>query len=69
MPSPGFDQDLSLGQSVEDLPVQELVAHRAIEGLAVAILPWATRRDVECLYADLRQPLLHSVGDKFGAVV
>lgn len=43
MAPPGFDQDLRLGQGVEDLPVQELVAHRAVEALAVVIFPWAAR--------------------------
>lgn len=67
--APGFDQDLSLGQGVEDFSVQEFVTHRAVEGLAVAILPWATWSDVERLHADLRQPLLDGIGDELGAVV
>ena len=69
MPSPGFDQDLSLGQSVEDLSVQELVTHRTVEALTVAILPRTAGCDVERLHTDPRQPLLHGVGDKLGAVV
>lgn len=69
MASPSFDQDLCLSQGVEDLPVQELVAQAAAEGLAVAILPWAAGCDVEHLHTDPRQPLLHGVGDKLRAVV
>jgi hypothetical protein len=69
MPAPGFNQDPSLGQGVEDLPVQEFVTHRAVEGLAVAILPWAAGCDVERVHTDLRQPLLHGIGDKFRAIV
>ena len=69
MPSPGFDQDLCLSQSVKDLPIQELITHRAIERLTVAILPWAAGCDVERLHADLGQPLLDGIGDKLGAVV
>jgi hypothetical protein len=69
MAPPGFDQDLILSQGVEDLPVQELVAHRAIKALAVAVLPWAARRDVERFHADLGQPLLDGIGDKFRAIV
>ena len=69
MSAPSFDQDLSLSQGVEDFSVQELVTHRAVEALAVAVLPWAARRDVERLHADLRQPFLHGIGDELGAVV
>lgn len=69
MSAPTFDQDLGFGQGVEDLPVQEFVTHRAIEGPAVTISPRADRRDVECLHADPCQPFLHSVGDGLRAVV
>ena len=64
MPSPGFDQDLGFSQGVEDLPAQEFIAHRSVEGLAVAILPWAAWRDVERLRTDFHQPFLHGIGDK-----
>lgn len=37
--APGFDQNLSFGHGVEDLPVQELIAHRTVEALAVAVTP------------------------------
>lgn len=67
--APALDQDPSFGQGVEDLPVQELVAHRAVEGLTVAIFPWAVGCNVERFHADLRQPLLHGIGDKFRAIV
>ena len=67
--TPGFDQDLGLGQGVEDLPVQEFITHRAVKALVVAIFPRAARRDAERLHADLRQPLLHGIGDKFRPVV
>jgi hypothetical protein len=36
--APSFDQDLSFGQGIEDLPVQELIAKGSVEALAVAIL-------------------------------
>lgn len=42
--APGFDQESSCGQGIEALPVQELVADRAVEALAVAVLPWAAWR-------------------------
>ena len=35
VPSPGFDQDTGFGQRVEDLAVEQFVAHRAVEGLRV----------------------------------
>lgn len=67
--APRFYQDLSFGQGVEDLPVHELVAHRAVEAIAVAVLPWAAWRDVERLHTDLCQPFLHRIGDKLGAAI
>ena len=69
MTSPGFDQDLCLSQSVKDLPIQELITHRAIKALAVAILPWAARCDVERLHPDLCQPAFHGGGNELGAIV
>lgn len=53
-------------QGVEDLPVQELVAQRAVEALAIAVVPRATGRDVERLHAYLAEPLLDSAGDDVG---
>lgn len=63
---PGLDQDLSFGRGVEDFPVQVLVTHRAVEAIALAILTWAARYDVERLHADLCQPFLNSAGDDSG---
>jgi hypothetical protein len=51
---------------VEDLPIQELVTHRAIKALTVDALPRAIGRDIKCLYTDLRQPLLKGVADELG---
>jgi hypothetical protein len=39
MPPPGFDQDVGLGEAVEDLAIQQLVAQRPIEALIVAVFP------------------------------
>lgn len=55
VPPPSFGQDLRLGQRVENLLVQQFITHRAVEGLAVAILPWAAGCDVERLHADPSQ--------------
>jgi hypothetical protein len=65
---PGFDQDLCLSQGLEDLSVQWLVAHRAIEAFTLAVLPGACERNVERLDTALRKPLLHGIGYKFQAV-
>jgi hypothetical protein len=54
MPTPGLNQDLGFSQSVEDLSVQQLITHRAVEALAVAILPWAAGCDLERRHNDLR---------------
>ena len=36
---PLFDDDLSLFEGIEDLPVKQFVPEASIEGLAVAVLP------------------------------
>ena len=36
---PGFDENLGLFESVEDLPIQEFVAQPRVEALDVSILP------------------------------
>ena len=43
------DDDLGFLQTVEDLTVEQLIAQLAVEALAVAILPGASRFDVEGL--------------------
>ena len=45
MPSPGFDQDLGLSERVEDFAVEQFIAQRPIEALAIAIFPWAARAE------------------------
>ena len=46
-PSPAFNQNLRLQQSVEDLEVQQLVSELSIETLDISILPGAPRFDVK----------------------
>ena len=36
---PLFDDDLSLFEGIEDLPIQQFVPEAGIEGLAVSVLP------------------------------
>ena len=37
--APSLDQHLGLGEAIEDLAVQQLVAKRPVEALVVAVLP------------------------------
>ena len=39
VPPPLFDDDLSLFEGIEDLPIQQFVPEAGIEGLAVSVLP------------------------------
>ena len=57
MVAPVFDHDLGLGERVEDLSVQKLIAELGVEALAISVFPWATRFDVERLHADTCQPV------------
>ena len=45
MLAPAFDDDPRLGETVEQLPVQQLVAELRVEALAVAVLPGAAGLD------------------------
>jgi len=65
---PGFDDDLGLGEAVEDLTVEQFVAELRVEALAVAVLPRASRFDERCLCADGYDPLPYSLGDELRAV-
>jgi len=47
LPAPAFDHYPCLLQAVEDLAVEQLVPERAVEALAVAVLPKASRLDVK----------------------
>ena len=69
VPPPGFDDDPRLGEAVEDLAVEELVAELRVEALAGAVLPRAARLDEGGLRPDGRDPLPHRLGDELGAVV
>ena len=59
VPSPGFDHDLCLFQRVEDLTVEQFVPQLAVEAFAIAVLPGASRLDVEGFGTHARQ--LHYV--------
>src|SRR3546814_1755626 len=69
MSPPNLDQDPGLGERVEDLAIEQFIAQRPVEALAVSILPWRSGGDVERLHADLRPPFLHRRRDQFRAIV
>ena len=43
MPPPGFDQDLSLDEAVEDLAIEQFIAKRPVEAFVVAVFSKANR--------------------------
>jgi hypothetical protein len=66
---PAFDDNLGLGERVEDLAIEQLIAQTRIEGLDEAILPWAARRNVGGSRPDSGNPFLHGLGDELRAIV
>ena len=69
MLSPAFDDDLSLPQRVEDLPVQQLVAEPGIEALNIAILPRTAWFDEGGLRADSPDPGSDVFRNELGTIV
>ena len=67
--SPVFNQYLSFAQRCEDFAIQEFVPELRVQALTVAILPWATRLDIERLDADPAEPVSYIFGDELGTVV
>ena len=67
--SPVLDQHLRLSQRREDLAVEKLVPQLRVQALAVAVLPWTSRFDVERLDADPTEPVSHVDRDELRAVV
>ncbi len=63
-----LDDDLGLGEAVEDLAVEQFVTKLRVEALAVA-LSMASRLDERGLGAGSRNPLPHCLGDELRAVV
>src|SRR6476469_8920976 len=66
---PCFDDDLCLGEAVEDLAVEQFIAKLRDEALAVAVLPRAARLDERGLGADSCNPLSHCLGDELRPVI
>ncbi len=66
---PCLDDDLGLGEAVEDLTVEQFISEFRVEALAVAVLPRASRLDERGLRTDGDNPLPHRFGDELRAVV
>lgn len=54
MPLPRFDQDLSLGERVEDLAAKQFIAQRPVCAFTIVFVSWRSGSDVERLHADFR---------------
>ena len=67
--APAFSQDLYLLEGIEDLPVEELVTHLAIEGLDIAVLPGAARLDKQSGDPQSGQQLSHPYRRELRTVV
>ena len=55
---PLLDQDFGLSQAQKNLTVQAFIAKTVVETLDVAVLPRASRIDVDRSYFQFLQPLL-----------
>ncbi len=69
VPPPALDDDLRLGERVEDLTIEQFIPQSGVEGLDKAVLPWAAWRDVCRLGPDCRDPLLNGLRDKLRTIV
>ena len=54
---PLLDQDLSLTQAIEDIPIEQFIPHPPVEAFAVPILPGRTWHDECRLCTDSRDPI------------
>jgi len=64
-----LDQHAGLGERVEHLGVEQLVAQLAVEAFHVAVLPRTAGLNESCLGAGAVDPALHSRGNKLWPVV
>ena len=67
--TPLFDEDPGLLEAAEDFPVEQLVPQLAVEAFAIAVLPGASRLDVEGFGTHARQPAPHDPGGHLRPVV
>ena len=69
MTAPSLDENLSLVERRELLTFKQLVTELGVEALAIAILPWAARFNVERLHTDPTEPTAHVASDELRAVI
>jgi len=69
MAPPALDENLSLVECRELLAFEQLVTELGVEALAIAILPWAARFNVERLHTDPTEPTAHVASDELRAVI
>ena len=69
VPSPLFNHDLGLFQSVEDLAVEKFIAQLRVEAFTVSILPRAARHDVSRLRSHGCKPFAKGLCDELRPVV
>jgi|APSaa5957512493_1039668.scaffolds.fasta_scaffold223820_1 hypothetical protein len=66
---PLFDDDLSLFDGIEDLPVEQFVPEAGIEGLAVAVLPGRAEFNVSGFGPHRLDPVPNGLGHELGSIV
>ena len=69
MSSPAFDDDLALGERIEDFTIQKFIAKPIVERLDEAILSRAARHDVGCLGPDCGQPVSQRLSNELRTIV
>jgi len=67
--SPALDNDLSLHQGIQDLPIEKLIPKLPDIGLNIAVFLGASGLDVERGYAKVSQPAPDRVRYKLGTVI
>ena len=66
---PLFDDDLSLFECIEDLPIQKLVPEAGIAGLAVAVLPGRAGFNVSGFGPHRLDPVPNGLGHELRSIV
>jgi hypothetical protein len=69
MPTPTFDDDPSLLQSVKKFAIEQFVAHSGIEAFNVSVLPRIAWCDAGSLRSNGVYPCLYSLGDELRTIV
>ncbi len=69
VPAPLFDDDLSLFEGIEDLPIEQFVPEAGIEGLAIAVLPGRAGFNVSGFGPHRLDPVPDGLGHKLRSIV